>query len=132
MEHFKRTVLPILLTGIWINLAATIKWMVLIQPYWIEKYSQMGLVFPESMMNNLVWMIWGFMFASVIYVLIRKFNLVQTTLLTWFMAYIMLWVIVWNVGVLPTAMLWINVPLSFLETLAGAWICRRVINWLTN
>ena len=43
-------------------------------------------------------------------------------------AYGMMWVIVWNVGVLPTGMLWINVPLSLFEAFVGTLICKKISN----
>ena len=126
MEHLKKTILPILLTGIWMNVAGTIRWIYLIEPYWLEKYNYLDLVFPSATINNITWMIWGFMFAMVIFILSRKFNLIQTTLLSWFMVYVMMWVVVWNVGVLPTDMLWVNIPLGFLDAFVGALICKRL------
>lgn len=74
------------------------------------------------------WMIWGFLFASTIFILSKKFTILQTTLLSWFVAYEMMWVIVWNVGVLPTGMSWINVPLSIFEAFVGTRICKRLSN----
>jgi hypothetical protein len=126
MKHLKKTILPILLTGIWLNISGTVKWIFLIESYWIEKYSALGIVLPTGLINNITWMIWGFLFATTILILSKKFNLIQTTLLSWFVAYGMMWVIVWNVGVLPTGMLWINVPLSLFETFVGALICKKL------
>lgn len=128
MGHLKKTILPILLTGIWLNVSGTIRWIYLIEPYWLEKYNYLNLVFPSEPINNIIWMIWGFMFAMVIFILSKKFNLIQTTLLSWFMVYVMMWVIVWNVGVLPTGMLWMNIPLSLLDAYVGAFICIRLAN----
>ena len=126
MGHMKKTILPILLTGIWLNVSGTIRWIYLIEPYWLEKYNYLNLEFPAESVNNIVWMIWGFMFALVIFILSRKFNLIQTTLLSWFMVYVMMWVIVWNVGVLPSGMLWMNIPLSLIDAYVGAFICIRL------
>jgi len=128
MEHLKKTVAPILLAGIWLNVSGTIRWIYLIEPYWLEKYNYLNLVFPSAAINNITWMIWGFMFAMVIFILSRKFNIIQTTLLSWFMVYVMMWVVVWNVGVLPTGMLWVNIPLSFLDAFVGAFICIKLSN----
>ena len=126
MGHLKKTILPILLTGIWLNISGTIRWIYLIEPYWLEKYNYLNLEFPADPINNIMWMIWGFMFAMVIFILSKRFNLIQTTLLSWFMVYVMMWVIVWNVGVLPTGMLWINIPLSFIDAYVGTFICIRL------
>jgi ABC-type Fe3+-siderophore transport system permease subunit len=128
MGQFKKSILAILLTGIWLNISGTIRWIYLIEPHWIEKYNKLKIVFPAELINNITWMIWGFMFAVLIFILSRKFNLIQTALLSWTAAYVMMWVIVWNVGVLPTGMLWINIPLSFLDAFAGALICKKLSN----
>ena len=124
MEHFKK-ILPVLLTGIWLNISGTVKWLFLLESYWIEKYETLNLVFPTGIINNTTWMIWGFLFAVMIFILSKKFNLLQTALLSWLAAYGMMWVLVWNIGVLPTGMLWINIPLSLLDAFIGALICKR-------
>ena len=126
MGHIKKAILPILLTGIWLNISGTIRWIFLIEPYWIEKYKNMNLVLPSELINNITWMIWGFMFAIMIFIISRKFDLIQSTLLSWFAAYAMMWVIIWNVGVLPTEMLWINIPLSLFDAFVGALICKKI------
>lgn len=125
MESFKKIIWPILITGIWINLSETLRWIYLIEPFWIKKYQLLNLTFPGENVNMIVWMVWGFFYATTIFILSKKFKLVQTTLLSWFVAFVMMWIVVWNVGVLPTEMLWYNIPLSLLETFIGAYICIK-------
>jgi len=122
---FKKTILPILLTGIWINVAITIGWMLILKSYWIEKFQSLNLVFPTGLINNITWMIWGFMLATIIFILLKKFSVLYTTLLAWFVAFVMMWVIVWNIGVLPTGMLAFNIPNTLLIIFIGAWICKK-------
>ena len=126
MTYLKKTILPILLTGIWVNVSITIGWMLILESYWIEKYQSMNLVFPTELTNNIVWMIWGFMLATIIFILSKKFSPLQTTLISWFMAFAMMWVIVWNVGVLPTGMLLFNVPFTLIVTYIGALISKKI------
>ena len=125
MRIIKKIILPILITGIWINISETVRWMFLVESYWLEKYQVLNLTFPNETINMIAWMLWGFFNATVIFILSKKYNLLQTTVLSWFVAFVMMWVIVWNIGVLPTGMLWFNVPLSLLETFIGAYICIR-------
>ena len=125
MTYFKKTILPILLTGIWINVSITIGWMLILERYWIEKYQSINIVFPTGLTNNIVWMIWGFMYGIAIFILSKKFSVLQTTLLGWFAAFAMMWVIVWNIGVLPTGMLLFNIPNTLFVTFIGAWICKK-------
>jgi len=100
--------------------------MLILEGYWIEKYQSMNLVFPTGLINNITWMIWGFLLATTIFILSKKFNLLQTTFLAWFVAFIMMWVIVWNVGVLPTGMLLFNIPNSLFVTFIGTLICKKL------
>ena len=76
MSHLKKTILPILLTGIWLNVAITIGWLFILEGYWIEKYNSLNLVFPTGLINNITWMIWGFMLATIVFILSKKFNTV--------------------------------------------------------
>ena len=129
MRIIKKIILPILITGIWINISETVRWMFLIESYWLEKYQVLNLTFPNETINMIAWMLWGFFHATVIFILSKRYNLLQTTVLSWFVAFVMMWVIVWNIGVLPTGMLWFNIPLSLLETFIGAYICIRFIKF---
>ena len=126
MTYFEKTILPIILIGLWINISITIGWMLILEGYWIEKYQSLNLVFPTGLINNITWMIWGFMLATIIFIISKKFSLWQTTFLAWFVAFIMMWVIVWNVGILPTGMLLFNIPNTLFITFIGALICKRV------
>ena len=37
MRILKQIVIPILITGIWINLSETVRWLLIVESYWIEK-----------------------------------------------------------------------------------------------
>ncbi len=127
MKIIKQIILPIFITGIWINISETIRWLPLIEPYWLKKYEQLGIVFPKEDINLVVWIIWGFVYATIIFILSRKFTLLQTTFYSWLAVFVMTWIVLWNIGILPTEMLIYNVPLSFLETLIAAFICQKLI-----
>jgi uncharacterized protein YybS (DUF2232 family) len=42
------------------------------------------------------------------------------------MAFVLMWVVAWNLNVLPAGILLYAVPLSLLEALVGAYICRKM------
>ena len=127
MANIKKTILPILITGIWINISETVRWVLIVEEYWIEHYQKQNLVFPTELGNVLTWMIWGFSFASVIFILLKKFTLMQTTFLSWFVTFVMLWLVLWNIDNLPVDILWIVIPLSLFETFIGVLICKKLI-----
>jgi hypothetical protein len=126
MNHLKKTILPILLIGIWLNISITIGWILILEGYWIEKFQSLNLVFPTGLMNNITWMIWGFMLATIIFIFSKIFNTLQTTFLAWFVAFAMMWTIVWTVGVLPTGMLLFNIPFTLIVTYIGALISKKL------
>ena len=125
MGYLKKIILHVFLTGLWINFSESVRWVLAAKSYWDEKYQSMGLVFLEEPINLAVWMTWGFLFAAIIFVLSKKFSLVQTALMSWFVVFVMLWIVLWNVGILPAGMLWIVAPLSLLEAFVGAFICKK-------
>ena len=124
---FKKTILPILLAGIWINIFETIRWELFIKFYWIEQFENFGLVFTNELINGMIWMIWGFLFAVVIFVLSKKFSAIQSAFIAWFTVFVMMWIVMWNIGILPVGLLWTNAPMSLVEAYIAALICKRFI-----
>lgn len=120
-----RSIIAILLTGIWVNSSEFFRNTILLKTYWSSHYQFLGVTFPYDVMNGIVWLVWGFLFAIAIYWISRKLNLIQTTLACWFMAFVLMWFITWDLT-LPNEILMYAVPLSLLETFIGAYICKQM------
>jgi len=121
-----RNIIAVILTGIWVNASEFFRNEVLLKTYWIDHYRSLGMTFPSEPLNGMIWVAWGFLFAIAIYLISRKFNLIQTTLISWFMAFVLMWVVTWNLNVLPSAILIYAVPLSLLEAFIGSYICIKM------
>ncbi|MDD8019326.1 MAG: hypothetical protein PHP42_13220 [Bacteroidota bacterium] len=126
MKLQSRNILTILLSGLWINASEFFRNEVLLKSYWVSHYQSLGLTFPSAPINGMMWIAWGFLFAIAIYIISRKFDLIQTTLLGWFTAFVLMWVVTWNLNVLPISILLYAVPLSLLESFVGAYICGKM------
>lgn len=126
MYFMKKTVLPILLATIWISISEFVRNELFVKSYWTSHYEQLGLVFPSEPINGAVWGLWSLLFAIAIFIISKKFSLAQTTLLAWFVGFVLMWVVVGNMGVLPAGILVYAVPLSLLETFVAAVIIRRL------
>jgi hypothetical protein len=122
----KKTVSPVLLATIWIGISEYVRNEFLVKSYWTGHYEQLGLVFPAEPVNGAVWGLWSLLFAIAIFVISKKFSLVQTTLLAWFVGFVLMWVVVGNMGFLPAGILVYAVPLSLLETYVAAVIVRKL------
>ncbi len=120
-----RPIITVLLTGIWVNASEFFRNEVLLKSYWINHYKSLGITFPAEPQNGVIWVAWGLMFALAIYLLSRKFSLLQASLLGWFVGFVLMWIVMWNLNVLPVAILVYAIPLSLLETFIGSYISIR-------
>jgi hypothetical protein len=84
------------------------------------------MTFPEEPLNGAVWGIWSLFFAIVIFIISQKFSLIQTTFLSWFVGFILMWLVVGNMGVLPFGILPFAIPLSLLEAFLASLIIRKL------
>ncbi len=118
--------MPILLATVWISLSEFVRNEVLLKSYWTGHYENLGIIFPSAPVNGAVWGLWSFLCAVAVFIISRKFNLIQTTLLSWFVAFVLMWVVIGNLGILPYGLLPIAVPLSLLEAFVAAWIITKL------
>lgn len=126
MNFLKKTFAPILLVTIWISISEFVRNELLFKTYWTGHYSALGLVFPSEPVNGAMWGVWALLFAIAIYVISRKFSLTQTFLLSWFVGFVLMWVVVGNMGVLPFGLLVFAVPLSLLEAFLASFIIVKL------
>jgi hypothetical protein len=126
MKSLKHTILPIFLATIWISVSEFVRNEFLVKSYWTKHYQDLGLTFPSEPINGAIWGIWSLMFAIVIYILAKKFTLLHTTILAWFMGFVMMWVVIGNLGVLPYRLLLYAIPLSVLESFIASWIIKKL------
>lgn len=132
MKISPKVVGTILLTSVWISCSEFLRNQVLFSSYWIDHYHKMGLVFPSKAVNGMVWGIWSLSFATLIYVLAQKFSFWQTVALAWLSGFIMMWLVVGNMEVLPLSLLWFAVPLSLVEVIVATWLVSRFSNQLDH
>jgi hypothetical protein len=126
MKSLKHTILPIFLATIWISVSEFVRNEFLVKSYWTKHYQDLGLTFPSEPINGAIWGIWSLMFAIVIYILAKKFTLLHTTILAWFIGFVMMWVVIGNLGVLPYRLLLYAIPLSVLESFIASWIIKKL------
>jgi hypothetical protein len=125
MNYLKKTILPIFLATVWISVSEFVRNELLVKSYWTEHYQSLGLVFPSEPINGAIWGVWSLFFAIAIFIIAKKFTLLQTTFLAWFVGFVLMWVVVGNMGVLPDGLLYIAVPLSLLEAFLATFIIKK-------
>ncbi len=124
--HIKKSIAPIILATLWIGLSEFVRNQVLFHGLWEKHYTSMGVVFPSKSINGAVWMIWSLVFAGCIYFLVNKLSQREVIVIAWTMGFMMMWLVIGNLGVLPMRLLWFAVPLSVLEVVVAVKICTRL------
>lgn len=123
---FRYTILPVFAATAWISISEFVRNEFILKTHWTQHYENLGMVFPSEPINGAVWGIWSLCFAIAIFVISRKFNFIQTFLLSWFIGFVLMWLVVGNMGVLPYSILPFAVPLSLLEAFLASWLIKKL------
>lgn len=119
-------VVPILAAAVWISVSEFFRNQLVFSQLWVEHYRSLGLTFPSAPINGMLWMVWALVFSVVIYVVSQKFSLWHTTLLAWTSGFVLMWLVIGNLNVLPLKLLIAAVPLSLLEAFVASWIVKKL------
>jgi hypothetical protein len=120
MKTLKTIFLPIVLSALWISISEFVRNEILLKSFWLEHYQSLGLVFPSEPVNGAIWGVWSLALATSIYIISRRFSLWPAIFITWFMAFVLMWLVIGNMDVLPLGLLWVALPLSILEVTVAA------------
>ena len=126
MTNGGRTIFAVALASSWIGLSEFIRNQLILDAVWRDYYGSLHLEFPSAPVNAAIWMVWSFAFATVLHVFSRRYSLLQTTLLGWVTGFVMMWLVAWNLRVLPSSILPYAIPLSLLESFVASFICIKV------
>lgn len=118
--------LAVVLAGVWVGLCEFVRNQLLLVSQWQSHYRGLGLEFPSRAVNGIMWMVWSFLMAGATFAVSRRFGIWQTMLIAWILGYLMMWVVIWNLLVLPVGILPVAVPFSLVEAFGAAFICRKL------
>jgi hypothetical protein len=122
----KKNIYSILITTCWIASSEFFRNSILLHHYWRNAYQKNGVTFPELPITGLVWGTWSLFFAIVIVVFSKIYTFVQTMFLSWFVGFILIWLVIWNLGFFPIQILPFAVPLSLLEVFIATFLIFKI------
>ncbi len=125
---FKKQLLRVLLSGAWVGANEFLRNQVVLADAWWFHYKSMRIFFPSEPVNGAVWGIWSLGFAALIAVIVSRFSLWQSVAVAWFAGFVLMWLVIGNLGVLPFDILPMAIPWSLAETFGAVWIVRRLRN----
>lgn len=91
MANFKKAIWQILLVSVWINISETLRWMLISKSHIDMHFKAANLVLPNEPINNFLWLIWGIIIAAMIFIISKKFNVLQTTFIMWITVFVLHW-----------------------------------------
>jgi len=122
----KKKILAVFISGLWISFSEFFRNEILFKNYWLDKYASLGMEFPSEIINNFMWGIWSFLFAGCIIFLLRKLKCYEVFMISWIMVFVLMWITIGNLNVLPYKLLFFAIPLSIIET-GGAVFIGKII-----
>ncbi|TGK85949.1 hypothetical protein EHQ23_15140 [Leptospira bourretii] len=123
---FKNKILPIFSATIVISLSEFFRNEILFKSIWLNHYNQLGITFPSEPINGAVWGIWSLGLAFAIFYLSNHLKFKQTFIFSWFIGFVLMWIVIWNLSVLPIGILLYAIPLSILETFLATWVVYKL------
>jgi hypothetical protein len=126
LRLLRTTILPVLAATAWISVSEFARNEFLLKSLWTSHYEGIGLTFPAAPVNGAIWGMWSMLFAVLIFILLRRFELMHAALIAWLAGFVMMWVVIGNLQVLPYGILAYAVPLSLVETYVAAWMIRKL------
>lgn len=121
----KNQVSSILLATVWVSLNEFTRNQLLLLEYWEKHYQSIGQSFPAAPTNGAVWGLWALLFSFLISRIASKFTMTESMLLAWILGFVLMWLVIGNLGVLPTSILPYALPWSMFETAGAVWICMK-------
>jgi len=121
-----KTTVSIVTTALWITLSEFVRNELLFKSYWTNHYQSLGLEFPSEPVNGMLWGLWSLVFAGYMFIISRGFSFRASVGISWISGFVLMWLVIGNMGVLPIGILTFAVPLSILEVLVAQLIIRKI------
>lgn len=124
--NVRKLVLATLAAGIWVNVNEFLRNELLLKRVWVDKFDSLGLLFPAEPENGALWVLWSFIFAACIVAVARNSTFVSATALSWVFGFVLMWIVIGNLDVLPLRILPFAIPWSVVEVAGAVFIAQRI------
>jgi len=133
--NLKRFVIITLITSIWIHISEIFRYFVLVMPKVKAFFNNKKGIAEMDWGSFVIWSFWDTLLTVVLVLVFwlyaktfgfnNKSVLVSGTIV-WSAVFVIFWVATANMGLTNWEMLFITLPLSWLEMIVGAWIAFKL------
>jgi hypothetical protein len=126
-----------LLTSIWINISEVFRYFVIVMPTMRKDLAVVPNVAPMDWWVFSIWGVWDtILTASIVFITwlcLKTYGQSTKTIFiagttTWAMFFLLFWVGMVNMNLANPNLLFLTLPLSWIETTIGAWIAIKLLN----
>ena len=122
----KKPLLAILAAGSWITASEFVRNEVFLKHVWVDHFSRLGLTFATLPPNAILWTVWSFLLAVGISRMLTQCTFIETVGAVWMLGFVLMWICLYNLKVLPLGLLPYAVPFSLLEVTVATWIVLKI------
>ncbi|MEL6253826.1 MAG: hypothetical protein AAFR87_17590 [Bacteroidota bacterium] len=131
----KQFLLVMLLVSLWVHVSEVFRYFVLVMPrmkaYWegIPGIAEMNLgIFS-------IWGVWDTLLTGLVVFMFwiyskvfgkKAYAIINSATLAWLFSFVIFWVAAANMGYTDWSLLWITLPLSWLELVVANWMASRL------
>lgn len=105
----------IILITLWITFFEFLRNEILFKSEWVTHYKTLGLTFTTTPLNGILWMLWSALLAYLIITLRTHKSHNETACIAWLVTFPSMWIVLYNLQVLPLHLLLYAIPLSAIE-----------------
>lgn len=130
--QLKRFIIVTLVSSIWVQISETFRYLVFVVPSMKVNTSEI----PETTYTVLfIWILWGTLLTALTVFLFWMYanifgNTIRTVLksatISWAFFFVLFWVGISNMGLSKWSLLWITLPLSWLEIFITTYIASKM------
>jgi len=133
--YFKHFIVITLLTSIWINISEVFRYFVFVMPRTKLFFDYKSGIADMDVVIFSIWGIWDTLLTAVLVfvfwlctIAFKNSNrvILTSSTLVWLAVFVIFWVATANMGMARWDILWITLPLSWLEMIIGAWIASKL------
>ena len=139
--NFKHFTIITLLTSIWINISEVFRYFVLVMPR-VKAFFDNKLGIADMDLGIFaIWGVWDTLLTGVLvfvsWLYLQVFGNSNRSVfisgtIVWSAVFVVFWVATANMGLSEWNILWITLPLSWLEMIVGAWIASKLYKKYEN
>jgi hypothetical protein len=138
VKHF---IVITLLTSIWIHISEVFRYFVLVMPRVKLFFGNKQGVAAMDMGIFAIWGLWDTLLTGILVFVFYLYSSVFGTsnrsilisgTIVWLGVFVIFWIATANMGLSEWKILWITLPLSFLEMVVGTWIASTLYKTYKN